>query len=204
MQQTIDIPAPSAGDNETVITALETAALFRSKGDGLEAMSWLRRAAESAGEFGDDERALALSRVVADLHDELDAAPERKAPEPQAVPYPPPPSARAPQAGSLPSARASRPPSSSPRASYPPRSSSRPTYTPSPPRLPVAMGARQAARVAVEISTTKPGVFELRLLADGEAPRIGCSEALLVMTAKPKPVTGSTAWTAVYVNRLPE
>jgi hypothetical protein len=43
------------------------------------------------------------------------------------------------------------------------------------------MGARQAARVAVEISTTKPGVFELRLLADGEAPRIGCSEALLVM-----------------------
>jgi hypothetical protein len=42
-------------------------------------------------------------------------------------------------------------------------------------------GARQAARVAIEISTTKPGVLELRLLADGEAPRIGSSEALLVM-----------------------
>jgi hypothetical protein len=35
--------------------------------------------------------------------------------------------------------------------------------------------------VAVEISTTKPGVFELRLLADGETPRIGSSEALLVL-----------------------
>jgi hypothetical protein len=35
--------------------------------------------------------------------------------------------------------------------------------------------------VAIEISTTKPGVFEARLLADGEAPRIGSTEALLVL-----------------------
>jgi len=193
--QHIDIPAPSGADNETVITALETAALFRSKGDGQEAMRWLRRAAESAGEVGDDARALVFSRVVAELHDELEAAPP-----PPSAPYPPPPSARA-----------SRPPSSSPRTSYPPRPSSRPLPS-APPPLPVSSvrpapeppqaiasattpeppqaiasapsphkGARHSARVAVEISTTKPGVLELRLLADGDAPRIGCSEALLVM-----------------------
>jgi hypothetical protein len=237
MQHAIDIPAPAGADNETVSTALETAALFRAKGDGQEAMRWLRRAAESAGEAGDDERALSLSRVVADLHDELERPP---APSP-AAPYPPPPSARAAQPGASgfrtshpppPSSRLSRPPLSSTRASTPPRPSARPSYsrppsvrpmaeTPAPssapspapspaPSLAVSVaeparvvtlpsvaapapsappsvaalptkGARHAARVAIEISTTKPGVFEARLLADGEAPRIGSTEALLVL-----------------------
>ena len=40
----------------------------RPMNNGNEAMRWLRRAAESAGEAGDDVRALSLSRVVADLH----------------------------------------------------------------------------------------------------------------------------------------
>lgn len=215
MQHAIDIPSPSGADNETVSTALETAALFRSKGDGQEAMRWLRRAAESAGEAGDDERALSLSRVVADLHDELEHAPE-----PTSAPYPPPPSSRS-ASSSLssfrashpppPSSRAPRPSLSSPRASQLPRPSARPVYSAStsrpassvrpaseavaapvasssseparavaPPVSP-AKGARHAARVAIEISTTKPGVLEVRLLAEGETPRIGSSEALLVM-----------------------
>ena len=66
---------------------------FRARGDGQEAMRWLRRAAESAGEAGDDERALSLSRVVADLHDELE-----QAPIPASAPYPAPPSSRSAQA----------------------------------------------------------------------------------------------------------
>jgi hypothetical protein len=33
----------------------------------------------------------------------------------------------------------------------------------------------------VAISTTKVGYLEVRLLAEGEAPRLGASEALLVM-----------------------
>lgn len=222
MQQTIDIPTPSSADTETVITALETAALFRSKGDGQEAMRWLRRAAESAGEAGDDERALSLSRVVADLHDELDAMSGVREATPSAAPQPtvgsaalpsaplplppsprpaPPPPSSSPRASHPPppSSRGVRP-SSVPRASYAPRPSSRPSYgaaassrlppasaaitasTPQPARAEAGRsGARHAARVAIEISTTKPGVFELRLLADGEAPRIGSSEALLVM-----------------------
>lgn len=207
MQQIVDIPTPSGADSETVITALETAALFRSKGDGREAMRWLRRAAESAGEAGDDQRALSLSRAVADLHEELDAAPAAAAaaaPETAAevaapsssAPHSPPPSPSPAAPKPAPSARVSYPPppssrsarsSSIPRPSYSPRPSSRPSYASST-RLPAVSapsqsraGARQAARVAVEISTTKPGVFELRLLADGETPRIGSSEALLVL-----------------------
>jgi hypothetical protein len=187
MQQTIDIPTPARADTETVITALETAAIFRSKGDGREAMRWLQRAAESAGAAGDDQRALSLSRVAADLHEELDAVAEQKA-----TPYPPPPSARsAPPSSS--SMRASHPPASSRLAepalpSTPPLSpplSTPPTATPltstPPPSTSLATGARQAARVAVAISTTKAGFFELRLLADGETPRLGSSEALLIM-----------------------
>lgn len=222
MQQTIDIPTPSGADTETVITALETAALFRSRGDGREAMRWLRRAAESAGEAGDDERALSLSRVVADLHDELQSMPGASeaapsaAPEPtagvaeqQSSPLAAPPSPRLAPPPPSSSPRASHPPppssrgvrsSSIPRASYAPRPSSRPSYgAAASSRLPPVSagvgapaaqparaeagrsGARHAARVAIEISTTKPGVFELRLLPDGEAPRIGSSEALLVM-----------------------
>ena len=164
MQQTIDIPTPSRADTETVSTALETAAIFRSKGDGREAMRWLQRAAESAGAAGDDERALSLSRVAADLHAELDT------PAPQKSATPPPP----------PSSRAAPPSSSSMRASHPP-SSRAPEPTPSAPPAFLATGARQAARVAIAISTTKPGFFEVRLLAEGEAPRLGSSEALLVM-----------------------
>src|SRR4051812_30682552 len=102
LQQTIAIPSPSRADTETVITALETAAVFRSKGDSREAMRWLRRAAESAGEAGDDERALSLSRIVADLHEELDAEPPQKV-----AASPPPP----------PSSRIAPPPSSSPQGS---------------------------------------------------------------------------------------
>ena len=142
MQHAIGIPAPSGADNETVITALETAELFRSKGDRHEAMHWLRRAAESAGEAGDDERALSLSRVVADLHDELEATPASPS-----APYPPPPSSRAAQAAPAsvrpsrppaPSARPSRPPLSSTRPSTPPRPSARPSYTGSMARPPTS------------------------------------------------------------------
>jgi hypothetical protein len=270
MPQTIAIPSPSRADTETVSTALETAAVFRSNGDSREAMRWLRRAAESAGAAGDDERALSLSRIVADLHEELDTLVAQ-----EATPYPPPPPP--------PSARAARPPSSSPRASHPPapsarsarppsvrppsvlprpsqapRPSARPSYAgaarlpssaaparlaaipalppepeavpaspgvpseaeplsastappepasvsappaasmsappaasmsappPEPARVsslssPPTTGARHAARVQVAISTTKVGMLEVRLLAEGESARLGSSEAFLIM-----------------------
>ncbi|HWA76789.1 MAG TPA: hypothetical protein VG937_30860 [Polyangiaceae bacterium] len=67
MEAVIEIPSPTPRDSETVVTALETAAVFRAKGDAAEALRWLQRAAESAGDDGDDERTLALARTAADL-----------------------------------------------------------------------------------------------------------------------------------------
>lgn len=182
MQFAIDLPSPSPADSETVITALETAAVFCSKGDGREAMRWLRRAAESAGEAGDDQRALALSRSVAELHDELDADRERARSPSLPPPPPPPPLSLRPSYPLPPSARTSRTPqtpSVGPRSSRPRSESARP-LPPAMPRAP-SVGARNAARVAVAPSATDPYVFELRLLADGEAPRAGSDEGLLVM-----------------------
>jgi hypothetical protein len=239
MQQTIDFPSPLGADTDTVITALETAAVFHAKGDGREAMRWLRRAAESASDAGDDTRALSLSRIAADLQEELNAVPSRaatppplpsapSAPAPESRPqlsYPPPPSSRAPRPSTPP--RISQPPRPSyngaahaavsaapplpalqtngvsaeaeatplaPSAAETPAPSTAPVEpirlaTPTPARAepatvssaPAGTGARHAARVAVSISTSKAGYLELRLLAEGEAPRLGASEALLVM-----------------------
>jgi hypothetical protein len=67
MEAVIEIPSPTPRDSETVVTALETAAVFRAKGDGAEALRWLQRAAESAGDDGDDERTLTLALTAADL-----------------------------------------------------------------------------------------------------------------------------------------
>lgn len=246
MLQTIDIPNPTKADTETVATALETAALFGAKGDGREAVHWLRRAAESAGEAGDDARALSLSRLAADLHDELTDAESSAAPAPPSssnraaddaqraaslppeldgalqqesprLSYPPPPSARGarpsgvprpsqlPRPSSRPTFSGSRPPRAQPSQPVAAERAAAPvsvkeqtattaevatTAEPSPveaapvssPRLTTAStGARAAARVAVTISTTKVGCLEVRLLKEGEAPRLGASEALLVM-----------------------
>lgn len=75
MEAVVEIPVPTARDSETVVTALETAAVFRAKGDAAEALRWLQRAAESAGDDGDDERTLALARTAADLSHALSSAP---------------------------------------------------------------------------------------------------------------------------------
>jgi hypothetical protein len=75
MEASVQIPVPAASDVESVVTALEMAALFGAKGEGNEAVRWLKRAAESAGAEGHDERALALARTAADLDDQLRSAP---------------------------------------------------------------------------------------------------------------------------------
>jgi hypothetical protein len=75
MQAAIEIPTPNESDSDTVVTALETAAVFSAKGDTAEAIRWLQRAAESAGEAGDDMRTLTLARTAADLTRSLQSAP---------------------------------------------------------------------------------------------------------------------------------
>lgn len=70
-----DLPEVEPRDPETVAVAIETArALFRT-GDRLDALRWLRRAAERAEEAGDDSRAVKLARSAADLSTALQSSP---------------------------------------------------------------------------------------------------------------------------------
>src|SRR5258706_13528526 len=71
----LDLPEVEPRDPETVAVAIQTArALFRT-GDRLDALRWLRRAAERAEEAGDDTRAVKLARSAADLSTELQSTP---------------------------------------------------------------------------------------------------------------------------------
>jgi hypothetical protein len=82
-----DLPEVETRDPEAVAVAIETArALFRT-GERLEALRWLRRAAERAEESGDDLRAVHLARSAADLSTLLQSV---RPPTPTApVPHPP-------------------------------------------------------------------------------------------------------------------
>jgi hypothetical protein len=84
-----DLPEVEPRDPEPVAVAIETArALFRT-GERLDALRWLRRAAERAEESGDDLRAVHLARSAADLSTALQSV---QPPAPTA-PVPPPPAA---------------------------------------------------------------------------------------------------------------
>src|SRR5580658_216192 len=61
------IPAAQDTDVEDVIWALETAEALWNRNERGDAIVWLRRAAQAAGEANDDDRALALAREAAEL-----------------------------------------------------------------------------------------------------------------------------------------
>jgi hypothetical protein len=94
---------PSPSDNEDVVSALETADIFWAKGDTGEALRWLKRAADTASDAGDDMRALAIARSVADLK----SMPTQAAAEAPRMSRPPPPSALPRPAPAAPSASSS-------------------------------------------------------------------------------------------------
>jgi hypothetical protein len=66
------IPEPIAQDSEDVSWALSTAQSLASSGDGEEALKWLRRAANNAADAEQDERAVELFKVAADIASEID------------------------------------------------------------------------------------------------------------------------------------
>ncbi len=98
---------PEPSDNEDVVSALETADIFWTKGDTSEALRWLKRAADTASDAGDDMRALAIARSVADLKSlptQVAASAVAEAPR---MSRPPPPSAMPRPAPAAPSASSS-------------------------------------------------------------------------------------------------
>ncbi|HEX7665788.1 MAG TPA: hypothetical protein VF407_14780, partial [Polyangiaceae bacterium] len=65
------IPAALDTDVEDVSWALQTAEALWRRDERVDAIVWLRRAAQAAGEEGDDDRALFLARHAAELSEWL-------------------------------------------------------------------------------------------------------------------------------------
>ncbi|HWA77389.1 MAG TPA: hypothetical protein VG937_33870 [Polyangiaceae bacterium] len=86
METALAFPEPLPEDPEVVATALETAGIFGVQGDMREALRWVRRAAELAGDAGIDDRAFALARAAADLTTNLSGRPESAPPAGGAAP----------------------------------------------------------------------------------------------------------------------
>ncbi len=66
-QTALAIPSPEPDDNEDVVSALEMAELFFMKGEIDDCIRWVKRAAETASDVGQDVRALKFARLAADL-----------------------------------------------------------------------------------------------------------------------------------------
>ncbi|CAN5169517.1 hypothetical protein BH09MYX1_BH09MYX1_29460 [soil metagenome] len=117
------IPPTKKDDPEDVSWALTTAESQWARGDKVEALKWLRRAAESASEADADMRALELAKAAAELANSV------------SVPGPPP----------LPVARKSIPPAAPPRKTIPPAAPARKS---SPPKAAAPAPAKASAKPA--------------------------------------------------------
>jgi hypothetical protein len=208
------VPAAEADDPVAVVDALEVAGTLWEKGERADAIRWVRRAAEAAADAGNTARLAALARSAADLCavDRVSAAdleewlvPAQADPPPE--PRPPSPSVPAPRRPTALPAVPTKPRQSVPPPvpSRPPRAPSKapplpPPVVPSPPLEPVsaarslersrtAESGQAGLRVSVRASVREPGLFVVRLLAEGEAPPAGTREGVLVMPE----VVGETA-----------
>lgn len=63
------IPPANSTDAEDVAWGLQTAEALWKRGERIDALVWLRRAAQAAGDANDDDRALELARYAAELSD---------------------------------------------------------------------------------------------------------------------------------------
>jgi fused signal recognition particle receptor len=133
----LSVPEPLPNDPEDVVSALEFAEHYGKQGDLKEAVRWVRRAAEIAGDTGSDERALTLARAVADLNISASQPPQAPTPEaqPPAAPQAQPASDEAPP--EIPSLQAQPTPVAQPAPQAQPQSAE----LPPPPPLPGAGSA---------------------------------------------------------------
>src|SRR5688572_24306313 len=102
----IAIPTPVSGDSEKLVSSLENAALFGRIGDHEEALRWVQRAVELAGDSADDERTLVLARTAAELREAVNGTADPAPVSTQAgvfrekrLPKPPPARSRPPEPG---------------------------------------------------------------------------------------------------------
>jgi hypothetical protein len=85
----VGIPPAMNTDAEDVVWALQTAETLWRRNERVDAIVWLRRAAQAAGDAQDDDRALALAREAAELSDYIaknPIEPSASVPVPSAMP----------------------------------------------------------------------------------------------------------------------
>ncbi len=125
----VEIPPATAMDAEDVAWGLQTAEALWRRGERRDAIVWLRRAAQAAGEATDDDRALELARAAADLTDWMATLPAGPTSAwPRSTSYTPPTSHTPPQT------TRSAPPRTLPQASHideRPENPSSPDHSPS-------------------------------------------------------------------------
>ncbi|MBS2020634.1 MAG: hypothetical protein JST00_47710 [Deltaproteobacteria bacterium] len=87
------IPPAKDSDAEDVVWGLQTAEALWKRGERLDAIVWLRRAAQAAGDAADDDRALELARFAAELSESMSTVvpPAASAPPPPPAPFSAPP-----------------------------------------------------------------------------------------------------------------
>ncbi|HEX8792349.1 MAG TPA: hypothetical protein VF765_15450 [Polyangiaceae bacterium] len=178
----LQIPDPADGDSFVVKHALEVARSLWDCGEHRQAVVWVRRAAEAAGDGGDASRLATLARAAVDLGAPATSPPpssrsappplpkstvpprlpSRALPKPRLMPVPPPAPAPAPVVAAPAAAPA---PSPAPLKSFE--------------RTPTPIEVRR--RVSVKVSVRDPDLIVVRPLADGENAPAGTREAFLVM-----------------------
>ena len=178
------LPRAETGDAAEVALALETARALWAKGQGLESVRWIQRAAENAESAGNDLRAVTLARAAADLRAEVRVGSEPPGPMNEAAALTPyddfseqtivdsPATALARQSlqSGVQIAELEPAPPQSPVVLVP---------SPAAPP-PSRVAAHQAVRVAVLGGAAGARQLTVRLLAEGESVPAGSSEALLV------------------------
>jgi len=87
----VAIPPAKDTDAEDVAWGLQTAEALWKRGERIDAIVWLRRAAQAAGEAADDDRALELARSAAELSDWMATQPPGTTLPPAAQTHQPPP-----------------------------------------------------------------------------------------------------------------
>ncbi len=169
-----EVPEAKPTDAEDVSWALSTAEAMWARGDHLEGIKWVRKAAEAAGDAENDERALELAKAASELTAQVarrsrasvDADAASGSATPSAGPAvtskstPPKPVARSappplPAGKSAPPAvrpsmavtngAPTTPSSSAPKAPHPPRATYTPRATPEPPSIVTVRDSEDAA-----------------------------------------------------------
>jgi hypothetical protein len=77
----VQIPPVKNTDAEDVAWGLQTADSLWRRGEKTDALVWLRRAAQAAGDANDDDRALELARYAAELTESMNVVPAYSADE---------------------------------------------------------------------------------------------------------------------------